>query len=254
MKISIITVSYNSERFISCVLDSVLSQSYSNIEYLIIDGNSNDATVNIVNGYKDKISHILSENDEGIYDAMNRGLELASGDVIGFLNSDDFYLHKNVIDEVIEAFKLNPTVEMVLGNVDFVNPDDLTTSVRFYSSYNFAPWKMRFGFMPAFPAAFIKRSAYEKVGHFKLGYKISADFEWFVRAIMAYNLPYIKINKILVRMRLGGVSTSGIKSYWVSSKELVRALRGNCIYSNILFVLIRLPIKFFHRIFRKVES
>lgn len=251
MKISIITVCYNSEAFIASAIDSVLSQSYTDIEYIVIDGDSKDGTLSIIHSYGDRIYKVVSEPDKGIYDAMNKGLALATGDVIGILNSDDFYPHTDAIAQVVETFMANPNAQMVLGNVDFVNPDELTRPVRFYSSFNFAPWKMRFGFMPAHPAAFIKRSAYEKVGNYKLGYKIGADFEWFVRALVVQRLPYVKLNQTLVRMREGGVSTSGLKSYWVSSKEQLKALRENGVYSNLLFVLVRLPIKFIQKVFRK---
>ena len=249
--ISIITVSFNSAEFIRSAIESVDYQTYPNIEYIVIDGASKDGTVSIVQSFGKKVSRFISEPDKGIYDAMNKGLALATGDVIGILNSDDFYPHQAVIADVVKVFEANSGVEMVLGNVDFVSPEDLTRPVRFYSSFNFTPWKMRFGFMPAHPAAFIRRSAYEKVGNYKLGYKIGADFEWFVRALVVNRLPYVKLNQRLVRMRDGGVSTSGLKSYWVSSREQLRALRENGVNSNMLFVLIRLPIKLFHKIFRK---
>ncbi|WP_321324710.1 glycosyltransferase family 2 protein [Thiomicrorhabdus sp.] len=252
-KISIITVCFNSSRFIKSALESVLNQSYPHIEYIIIDGASTDQTISIINEYRGAVSHIISEPDKGIYDAMNKGLALASGDVIGILNSDDFYPNSFVISDVVEAFEANPDVDMVLGNVDFVHPYNLDWPVRFYSSFHFKPWKMRFGFMPAHPGAFIKRSAYEKVGLYKLGYQIGADFEWFVRAFLVHKSLYVKLNKTLVRMREGGVSTSGVKSYWVSSKEQVRALRVNGIYSNMLVILTRLPIKFIHKVFRKCK-
>jgi glycosyltransferase involved in cell wall biosynthesis len=252
LKVSIITVCRNSESNISFAINSVLSQTYSNIEYLVIDGDSKDSTMSIVHSYGDDISYSLSEPDRGIYDAMNKGLELATGDVICFLNSDDFYLHAKVIEQVAEVFNENLNSEMVFGNVDFVCPFDLKRSIRAYSSFNFSPSYMRFGFMPAHPATFIRRRAYKKVGGYKLGYKIGADFEWFVRALVVHRLPYVKLNQTLVRMREGGVSTSGLKSYLLSSKELLIALLSNGVYSNMLFILTRLPIKFFHKIFRKV--
>lgn len=251
MKISIITVCYNSKAFIASAINSVITQDVGDIEYIIVDGASKDGTVSIVDSFGDCVTHFVSEPDKGIYDAMNKGLALATGDVIGILNSDDFYPNPSVIADVVQAFADNPDVDMVLGNVDFVHPDDLTRPVRFYSSFNFKPWKMRFGFMPAHPAAFIKRSAYKKVGPYTLGYKIGADFEWFVRAFLVHKLSYVKLNKTLVRMREGGVSTSGLKSYWVSSKEQLRALRENGVYSNLAIVLVRLPIKFLHKVFRK---
>lgn len=251
MKVSIVTVCYNSEFFLSSAIESVLSQTYSNIEYIVIDGASNDASVSIARSFGDRIAHFLSEPDKGIYDAMNKGLALATGDLIGILNSDDFYPHHAVIADVVKVFEANSGVEMVLGNVDFVDPADLTMPTRFYSCFNFAPWKMRFGFMPAHPAAFIRRSAYEKIGNYRVDYKIAADFEWFVRALVVYCLPYVCLNQTLVRMREGGVSTSGLESYWTSSKELLRALRENGVYSNMLLVLARLPLKLTQKRFRK---
>lgn len=251
MKISIITVCYNSESFIRSAIDSVLSQSYLDIEYIVIDGGSKDGTINIVRSYREKIFTLVSEPDTGIYDAMNKGLALATGEVIGMLNSDDFYPDQNVITQVVKTFGANPNAHMVLGNVDFVKPGNLDRVVRIYSSFNFSSWKMRFGFMPAHPSAFIKRSAYEKVGNYKLGYKIGADFEWFVRAFMVEKLSYVKINKALVRMRLGGISTSGLRSNWIISNDMTRALRENSIYSNMILVLIRLPIKYIKRFFCK---
>lgn len=251
MKISIITACYNSEAFINSAIQSVLSQSYRNIEYIVIDGGSQDATLSIVGSYGDQVSHFLSGPDKGIYDAMNKGLALATGDVIGILNSDDFYPNANVLSDVAQVFIDNPNVDMVLGNVDFVSPDDLTRSVRFYSSFNFKPWTMRFGFMPAHPGAFIKKTAYDNIGSYKLGYKSGADFDMFVRMLLVAKLPYVKLNRTLVNMRTGGVSTSGLKSYATTSKEVLRSLKENHIYSNRIMVLLRFPIKYIHRFFKK---
>lgn len=251
MKFSIVTVCFNSEKTIKDTIDSIKSQTYKNIEYILVDGGSSDSTNEIIGNYSDIVSCHIIEKDKGIYDAMNKGLCLATGDVICILNSDDFYPHVDVISQVAQAFKDNPDVDMVLGNVDFVRPDNLDLPIRFYSSFNFEPWKMRFGFMPAHPAAFIKASAYKKVGSYALGYKIGADFEWFVRAFLIRRLSYVKLNKTLVRMREGGVSTSGLKSYWLSSKEQLRALRSNRIHSTLLCVMMRLPIKFFQKLIIK---
>ena len=244
IKVSIVTVCYNSELFISSAIESVLSQDYDTIEFIVIDGDSKDGTVRIIKSYGDNVTHFLTEPDNGIYDAMNKGIALASGDVIGILNSDDFYLHEHLISEVVNVFEANPQVDMVLGNVDFVDPADLTKPVRFYSSFNFAPWKMRFGFMPAHPAAFVKRTAYEKVGNYKLGYKIGADFEWFVRAFLCHGLVFVTLDKTLVRMRLGGISTDGIRSNWIATKDMFKALLVNN-KNTYGLVLWRLPVKFY---------
>ena len=254
MKISIITVCYNSSQFLESAITSVLAQKYSDIEYIVIDGGSDDGTLAILKTYSDRITHVISEPDKGIYDAMNKGLALATGDVIGILNSDDFYPHTNVINEVVSAFESSPLADMVLGNVDFVMPSELNKPVRYYSSYSFRPWKMRFGFMPAHPGAFIKKSAYDEIGKYKLGYQIGADFDMFVRLLLVKKMPYFKLNQMLVRMRVGGISTSGFKSYLVSSKEIMRSLKENRIYSNSLFVLLRLPVKFFQMFITKFRN
>lgn len=249
MKISVITVCYNSERFISSAIDSVLNQSYGNIEYIIVDGGSEDDTVQIIHSYIEQIQHCISEPDDGIYCALNKGLSLASGDVIGILNSDDFYPNEDVLAKVADCFSNHQNVEMVLGNVEFVDAETADRCIRFYSSIYFEPWKLRFGFMPPHPAAFIKRSAYANVGFYEEDYKISGDFEWFVRALLLQRLPYAKLKETLVRMREGGVSTAGLNSYWVSSKEQLKALHVNGVYSNLAFVLLRLPIKFLCKVF-----
>ena len=248
---SIITVSFNSKEFINTAINSVLSQNYKNVEYIVIDGGSIDGTVEIVKSYGNKITKFISETDEGIYDAMNKGISLASGDIIGVLNSDDFYPNQFVLCDVAQIFHKESDPDIILGNVDFILSNNLDKSVRFYSSFNFEPWKMRLGFMPAHPAAFIHRSALKRVGGYKLGYQIAADFDWFVRAFLIHQLKPVKLNKTLVRMREGGVSTSGLKSYWISSKELLRSLRENGVYSNIFFILLRLPVKFIQKFFRR---
>lgn len=244
MKISIITVCFNSSLFIRTAIESLLSQTYTDIEYIVIDGGSTDGTVETVMEYAEKIAHIVSEPDRGIYDAMNKGLAMASGDIIGILNSDDFYPHADVLADVVKEFEQNPEVDMVLGNVEFVLPKDLKKSIRLYSSAHFSAWKLRFGFMPAHPGAFIKKTAYQQAGMYKLGYKIAADFDMFVRMLLARQLRYVTLDKVLVRMRVGGVSTLGLTSYVMSTKEIVRSLKENEIYSNVLMVLMRLPIKF----------
>lgn len=249
MKVSIVTVSYNSAEFIRTAIESVMSQSYSHIEYIIIDGSSTDGTVEIIKEYAENIKHIVSEADEGIYDAMNKGIALASGDIIGILNSDDFYPNTEIISDVVEEWSKQTNADLALGNIDFVKASSLNKVERKYSAFNFSEWQLRFGFMPPHPAAFIKKTAYDKIGNYKLGYRIGADFDMFVRMLLVNKLPYFKINKTLVRMRIGGVSTSGIESYITSTKEILQSLRENGSYTNIAMVLIRLPIKFIQKLF-----
>lgn len=252
MKISIITVCFNAEKTLLDTIRSIHEQDYGDIEYIVIDGGSSDGTVQIANEFSRVITRFVSEADKGIYDAMNKGIDMASGDVIGILNADDFYPNSCVISEVVNSFRNNPEVKMVLGNVDFVSEGDLNKPVREYSSFKFEPWKMRFGFMPAHPAAFIKKSAYKQVGNYKLGYKIAADFDMFVRMLVVEKFSFIKVNKTYVRMRVGGVSTSGVSSYITTTKEILRSLSENKVYSNYLLVLIRLLIKFAQVLFLKL--
>ena len=250
MKISIITVCYNSEATLRDTIESVLAQTYPDIEYIIVDGASRDGTMAIVAEYRDRIATVVSEPDMGIYDAMNKGIKLATGDIIGILNSDDFYENTKVVGDVVSQFVSFPDSDLVFGNVVFVAPHNLDKIVRYYRSDHFMSWKLRFGWMPAHPATFIKRHAYYRVGSYSLEFKISSDYEMFVRLLLVNKLSFSRINKVLVRMRTGGVSTAGIRSRLLLNKEIVQACRKNGIYTNLLFVLSKLPFKLlemFHR-------
>ncbi len=248
-KVSLITVSFNSERTIRDTIESVLSQDYELVEYIVIDGGSTDSTLDIINDYKEKIQIIVSEPDGGIYDAMNKGLRLSSGDIIGVINSDDFYPDDHIISTVVTVFQENINSELVLGAIDFVKNTDLNNSVRKYSSKYFMPWMMRFGMMPPHPAAFIKKEAYDRIGNYKLDYKIAADFDLLSRMLQVDSSPYTKLDHVCVRMRLGGVSTEGLSSFKVISNEILRSLKENNIYSNSVFVLLRVISKIKQLIF-----
>lgn len=248
-KVSLITVSYNSEKTIRDTIESVLLQNYEAIEYIIIDGGSTDSTIEIINSYKDKIQVVVSEPDRGIYDAMNKGVRFSTGDIIGVINSDDFYPNQEVISTVVETFTQSPNSELVLGAIDFVKTSDIKQSVRKYTTRYFTPKLMRFGIMPPHPAAFIKKSAYLKTGDYKLGYKIAADFDLLLRMLTVNQLPFTRLNQVCVRMRLGGVSTEGVASFKVISRELLQSLSENNIYSNSAFVLLRVFSKIKQLIF-----
>jgi len=243
MKVSIITVCLNSEKTIRDTIASVLSQDFPNIEYIIIDGGSKDKTLSIVHEYEDRIGKIINEPDEGLYDAMNKGINIASGEVIGILNSDDFFENDNIINVVVNAFEKNPTVDLVFGDLVYVRPDNLNQIVRYYSSLNFRSWKPRFGWIPPHPSTFMKRSVYEKFGVYNVSFKIAADYEFFVRVLQVHKLSFYQIPKVLVRMRVGGVSTSGFKSSYRLTQEIVKACKLNGIYTNLFFVLTKIPFK-----------
>lgn len=242
MKISIITVSFNSVDTIKDTIKSVLAQTYSDIEYIIVDGGSKDGTLDVIKRYADRIQRVISEPDQGIYDAMNKGIDLATGDVIGILNSDDFYENEGVISLVAETFRTSGA-GVVFGDLVFVDRNNINCVRRYYSSKKFRPWKLRVGWMPPHPTTFIRASVYEKVGSYALNYKIAADYEMFVRMLLVHNISFQRIPRILVRMRLGGASTNGIKSSWLRNKEIVRACQANNNYTNIFFVLSKIPFK-----------
>jgi len=243
LKISIITVCFNSEKTIRDTIESVLSQDYPEIEYIVIDGLSKDGTMHIVSGYQSKISKIVSEPDQGIYDAMNKGIQLATGDVIGILNSDDIFEYPSVITDVVNCFKSEPKASFLFGDVVFVDQINTQNIIRFYSSGKFRSWKLRFGWMPPHTATFIKRSAYEQVGDYSIDYQISADYELFVRMLMVHKLVYARIDKVLVRMRAGGISTSGIKNSLLLNSEIVKACKRNGVYTNLFIMLFKIPFK-----------
>ena len=250
MKISIITVCYNSEKTIMDTIDSVLLQDYPDIEYIIIDGLSNDNTSNIINQYRGSIAKVISEPDNGIYDAMNKGIKHATGDVIGILNSDDFFENSFVISDVVNHFNSNPQADFIIGDVVYVKRLEREKITRFYSSRKFKPFKLRFGWMPPHAATFIKKEVYDSIGRYSLGFKISADYELFVRMLLVHKLVYSRIDQVLVRMRTGGVSSAGLKSNFLLNAEIVKACKDNGVYTNIFLVLLKIPIKlleFFRR-------
>jgi len=243
LKISIITVCFNSEKTIRDTIESVIAQDYTDIEYIIVDGGSNDSTMSIIQEYEDSTNTVITELDKGIYDAMNKGIKLATGDIIGILNSDDIFENSLVISDVIKLFKSIPTVSLIFGDVVIVDPIKTENIIRFCSSKNFRRWKLRFGWMPPHPATFIKKTVYEQVGNYSLDYKISADYELFVRMLMVNQLNYSRINKVLVRQRVGGVSTSGFKSSLLLNSEIVKACKINGFYTNLFLVLLKIPFK-----------
>jgi glycosyltransferase involved in cell wall biosynthesis len=242
-KVSIITVCFNSEDTIWDTLNSVQSQDYPNIEHVIVDGGSSDGTMSIVAEFREALGPVVSEPDKGLYDAMNKGIGMATGDMIGILNSDDFFEDSGVIRTVVEAFEQDASVDVVFGNVVFVTPPDLQAITRFYPAGHFRPWKLRFGWMPPHPATFVRRSVYDEFGGYRLDMKISADFEMFVRWLVKHNLTYRWVDKVIVRMRAGGVSTAGLRSSLILNKEIVRACRENGLYTNLAFVLTKVPFK-----------
>lgn len=235
MKISIITVCYNSAATIRDAIESVLSQDHVDVEYLIVDGNSKDGTLEIIRSFGDRIARWISEPDGGIYDAMNKGIALATGDVVGILNSDDFYFDNGILSRVAEAFE-DLQVDSVFGDLIFVHPDNLNKVVRTYSSKGWHPGKFARGFMPAHPTFFVRRKYYERHGLFKTDYKIAADYEMLIRLLYVHKLTYRYLPLTMVKMRKGGVSSNGLRSNIVLNNEIIRGCRENGIKTNIFKV------------------
>lgn len=244
MKITIITATYNSSAHIEDCMKSVNDQTYRDIEHIIIDGASKDNTLDIVNGIPNRVGKIISEPDKGIYDAMNKGIQAATGDVIGILNSDDFFTSDDVIEAVVDTFK-NNDIDALYGDVHFVHPDDLYKSVRYYSSAIFKPSLFRFGFMPAHPSFYMKKECYDKYGLYALDYKIASDYDLLIRYLYKEKIKYKYIKKDFVTMRTGGVSTENLNSRVTLNKEIVRACRKYGIYTNLFM----LSLKYLYKIF-----
>ena len=243
-KFSIITVSYNSKNTIAKTIESVLSQTYSNIEYIIIDGGSKDGTCEVINRYTERISHVVSERDRGIYDAINKGINFATGNLIGILHSDDFYSNETVLEKVASVF-VDKNVDAVFADLIYVHPDNLDRVVRYYSAAGFTPGKFTYGLMPPHPTFFVRREVYEKYGLFKTDYKIAADFELLARFLVRHKVSYHYLPEVIVKMRPGGLSTRNFKSNWILNKEIIRACRENNISTNYLKVYSKYLTKVF---------
>lgn len=242
MKVSIITVAFNSARTIRETIESVISQNYPDIEYIVIDGGSTDGTVEIIKEFESKITHWVSEPDRGIYDAMNKGIKIATGDVIGFLNSDDIYSQPDAISKLITAMTLHGA-DCVFADLIYVAPNDTGRILRYYSSKKFKPNLFQYGWMPAHPTFLAKKSLYDRAGLFSLDYKIAADFELLVRMLAVKKASYAYVPQPLVRMRAGGISTSGLSHSLLLNCEIVKACRANGIQTNLGKVLLKIPLK-----------
>lgn len=235
MKVSLLTVCYNSAGTVADSIKSVRSQDYKDVEYIIVDGNSNDGTKEIIKANNDLIDKWISEPDKGIYDAMNKAIKMATGEVVGILNSDDFYSSSNVISQVAKAFN-DSTVDAVFGDLVFVDPNNLKKVVRRYSSAKWSPEKFARGFMPAHPTFFVRRKYYEQIGLFKTDYKIAADYELLIRFLYVHKLKYKYLPLNMVTMRKGGVSSRGIRSNIILNDEIIRGCRENGINTSVFKV------------------
>ena len=237
--ITIITATYNSGKTIRDTLESVLRQTYKDYEYLIIDGASEDDTLAIIKEYELKFEgrlKFISESDNGIYDAMNKGLKIATGDVVGILNSDDSYTSDDALQVIADAFAQND-IDATYGDIHYVNDKNLQKCVRYYSSSVFRRPLMRFGLMPAHPSFYCRKRVYDAYGYFDTSYRIAADFENLLRLIFIHRIKTKYIHKDFVTMRTGGASTKGLRCRTQIMHEHLRAMKQNGVYSNTFLLI-----------------
>ncbi|MBU3623198.1 glycosyltransferase family 2 protein [Polynucleobacter sp. AP-Latsch-80-C2] len=247
MKVSIITVCYNSAKTLEHTIQSVLGQDYPQIEYIVIDGASKDGTLEIIQKHQSTISKWISESDRGMYDAMNKGIAMASGDVIGILNSDDVYMNNHVVSDLISKMKKDHA-DVVFADLILVDENQPEKILRYYDSGQFYPNRFQYGWMPAHPTVFVKKHIYDEVGLFKTDYQIAADYEMLIRILAVKKASYTYLPKPVVRMRAGGASTAGLSRNWILNTEIVRACKENGIYSNMAMLLLKIPAKLWGRI------
>jgi glycosyltransferase involved in cell wall biosynthesis len=229
----------------------VLAQTYSEIEYIIIDGCSTDGTINLVRSYGERISKFISAKDNGLYDAINKGIQVATGDIVGVLHSDDFFYNNLVVEKIARAFE-EIEIDAVIGDIQFVDPVDSLKIVRYFSSRKFNLAKFRFGYMPPHPSFYIRRELHEKLGYYKTDYKIAADYELVLRFLLIRKIKYRYLEMPFVSMRSGGVSNKSIGSNITLNREIARACRENGIYTNYLLIYSKYITKVFEFFGKKV--
>jgi glycosyltransferase involved in cell wall biosynthesis len=242
MKITIITVCYNSGATLEKTILSVAHQTYKDIEYIIVDGNSNDGTLELIKKHEDKISKWISEPDKGLYDAMNKGIALATGDLIGILNSDDTFNSNTVVEEITN-FHVQNNIDASIGNI--IQHKENGKIVRLYSSKKWIPEKLKIGFMPPHPSLFFKRELFDKYGNYDLGFKIGADYELITRYFFKNKISWKYSGITTTAMLVGGLSSSGSGSYKLITQEIKKALLMN----EISFTSIKIQFRFLWKIF-----
>lgn len=254
MKISIVTPAYNSAKTIRHTIESVARQTYLNVEYIIVDGGSKDATAKIVAQYPDVVDLFISESDRGVYDAMNKGICLASGDIVAILNSDDFYTHSRVLEQIVTAFR-QTGVDSVYGDLQYVNHHRPNEVIRHWESGEFVRENFLAGWMPPHPAFFVKKSVYQRYGLFNLNLQSSADYELMLRFLYKHRISTSYVQDVLVRMRTGGMSNASWRNRWRANQEDRMAWRMNGIkprfYTTILKPLRKLQ-QFRYRPFQPI--
>ena len=248
-KISIITVAFNSVKTIQDTIESILLQDYKNIEYIIIDAGSSDGTVDIIKSFGDKITYFISESDHGIYDGMNKGIKAASGDLIGILNSDDFYPNNFILSNVAKTF-VNHQCDAVYGDLVYVQEFDKNKIVRYWQAGEYSALKLKRGWMLPHPTFFVRKSIYEKYGMYDTKLKRAADYEMILKLLYKHNISVKYIPMILVKMRMGGASNSSLINRIRANKEDGLAWTKNQL-NKPMFIRIKKPLQKVRQFFLK---
>lgn len=225
MKISVITAVYNAKDTIVDAIESTLNQSYPNVETIIIDGGSTDGTKEILEKYRNSFSLFISEPDDGIYDALNKGIKYATGDVVGFLHADDLYENKRVLSCVAEAFSV-PEIDGVYGDLVYVNKNEPDKVIRYWKSGNYSRSKLKHGWMPPHPTFYVRKSVFDQLGLYDTSFKISADYDAMLRFLQS-GIRCEYIPRVLVKMRVGGMSNRSFKNIITKMNEDYKAIRNN---------------------------
>lgn len=242
-KLSVITVCFNSVETIEDTIRSVASQSHPDIEYVIVDGGSTDGTLAIIDKYRRQITTVISEPDQGIYDAMNKGIDIATGDIVAFINADDFYASDNVLEKIVEAFN-DPQIDAIYGDLCYVKKNNPSQTVRYWKSSPFVPTSFEKGWCPPHPTFVVRRHFYKRLGVFNLRYQIAADVELMMRFLEVHRLKTRYIPEVLVNMRMGGTTNQSIRNIIKQNREILTALREHGLRSSSMRLL---GHKFFSR-------
>lgn len=242
MKVTIITVTLNSERFLEDCIRSVISQDYPDIEHIVVDGKSKDGTLDIIHKYSGHISKWISEKDRGMYDAINTGMEMATGDIIGTLNSDDMLASPDVISTIVKSFRENNT-DVVYGDLLYVHPDRTDQVIRVWNGLPYKRNRFRYGWMPAHPTFYFKRDLLEKFGNYEIHYFSAADYEFMCRYLYRYRASATYLPKLIVRMRHGGMSNSNLRRRLRANRRDYLAMKKNGIPFAFITSLLKPVIK-----------
>jgi glycosyltransferase involved in cell wall biosynthesis len=235
MKVSVITVAYNSEKTIRGTIESVLNQDYPDLEYIIIDGESKDGTPDIVRSYGSGITRFVSEKDSGIYNAMNKGLSYATGEIVGFLNSDDLYAHSSVIRGIVRCFT-EKSVDSVHTDLVYVKQDDVTAVVRTWRSVAFRPGMFATGIFPPHPTFYVKKKIYDVYGGFDETYRVAADFDLMLRFLEVHRVTNAYLSEVSVRMRAGGASNGSLRQISSGLRESFDSFKRHGVRGRFGFI------------------